>query len=47
MKINIIMIIKDFFKDIDMYWGIFAEIAFVAVISMIGFLICFVLQRWV
>jgi hypothetical protein len=42
---NLGAIIKDFLKDANMYWGIFAEIAFVVVLSMAGFLICFLLQR--
>ena len=44
---SLMTMLKGFFKDGDMYLGIFAEIAFVVVLSMVGFLICFVIQRWI
>jgi hypothetical protein len=38
-------LLQGFFRDRNMYLGIFAEIAFVVVLSLIGFIICLALQR--
>jgi hypothetical protein len=39
--------VRGFFNDVDMYLGIFAEVAYVIGLSLVGFLICWALQRWV
>ncbi|HEX3047362.1 MAG TPA: hypothetical protein VHY08_21605 [Bacillota bacterium] len=44
---KVMALVQSFFTDRDMYQGIFAEIAYVIVLGMIGFLICWALQRWV
>ena len=37
--------IKSCIKDDAMYLGIFAEIGFVAALSLLGLLICFLIKR--
>jgi O-antigen ligase len=42
---NIMTMIKNFVIDHDIYLGILTEIVFVLALSMIGFVICLVIQR--